>query len=136
MTSLAATTALGSEQLLTLLVVIGGVVVLMAVIRGVGELLSRTHPETPSKQPRPAPAPAAAPKAPQAPPQVETAVVPAMASMDPEILAVITASIHAVIGKPFRILAVSSPKKPSVESLMQVWSWEGRRQIYSSHRVR
>ena len=137
MSSLAAASSpFGAHQIFILLVVLAGVACVMVAIRLLGEFLARTHPEGPK---RPRPGPGAPPKAPPPAPaerQVTELHVPAIPSIDPEILAVIAASTSNVINQPYRIVAVSSPRRPPVESLMQVWSWEGRRQIYSSHRVR
>ena len=132
----AASSPFGAHQVYILLVVLAGVACLMVAIRLLGEVLARSHPEAP-KRPRPQRgALAKAPAPPTAERQVPELSVHAIPSIDPEILAVIAAATSNVIKEPYRIVAVSSPRKPPVESLMQVWSWEGRRQIYSSHRVR
>jgi Na+-transporting methylmalonyl-CoA/oxaloacetate decarboxylase gamma subunit len=128
----AASSPFGAHQVFILLVVLAFVAVLMIAIRLLGEMLARSHPEAPV---RPRPKREAAPKAP-AERQILELSVPAISAIDPEILAVIAAATSNVIQQPYRIVAVSSPRRPPVESLMQVWSWEGRRQIYSSHRVR
>jgi Na+-transporting methylmalonyl-CoA/oxaloacetate decarboxylase gamma subunit len=132
----AASSPFGAHQILILLVVLAGVACLMVAIRLMGEMLARTHPEAPA---RPRPKREAAPKVAGPAPaekQVLELSIPAIPSIDPETLAVIAAATSDVIKGPYRIVAVSSPRRPPVESLMQVWSWEGRRQIYSSHRVR
>jgi hypothetical protein len=49
---------------------------------------------------------------------------------------VIAAAITAAFDAPVRIAAVRPAAGPSVEMLMQQWSLEGRRQIYSSHQFR
>jgi hypothetical protein len=58
----------------------------------------------------------------------------AYAGVDPKTLAILAATVSAVLQKPHTI--VSLKKTPSVESLMQQWSMEGRRAIYSSHKFR
>ncbi len=99
---------------LALLAVLAGVAVFMAGIAGFGRWLAATHPEPPKKPP--------------------TAAEPSIA---PEILAVIAAAVATQLGTRARIAAVrTASPAPSVEMLMQQWSLEGRRQIYSSHKVR
>ena len=102
---------------LALLVVLVGVGVFMFAIAAIGRWLAATHPE-------PLPRPSAA------------TAGPGPAGPAPEILAVIAASIAASFGPRARIAAIQTAKPPNVEMLMQQWSLEGRRQIYSSHQVR
>lgn len=52
----------------------------------------------------------------------------------PEILATITAAIHAVIDAPFEIIDVS--ERRSDGTVVSRWSMAGRRQIFSSHNFR
>lgn len=59
----------------------------------------------------------------------ETAAV-----LAPEILAAITAAIHAVIDAPFEIIDVSERRPDG--TLVSRWSMAGRRQIFSSHNFR
>lgn len=102
---------------LALLVVLAGVGAFMAGIAGVGRWLAATHPEP------------VLPKAPSA------STDPA--AIAPEILAVIAATVLTQLGGRARVAAVQTARQtPSVEMLMQQWSLEGRRQIYSSHKVR
>jgi hypothetical protein len=111
---------------LTLLVVLAGIAVLMLMIRGLGFFLAKQHPG-------PAPKPAASLS--PAPPGRETPGY----GLDPQRVAVIAAAISTVIPQPFGILRITSlPEKQdySVEALMQIWSMEGRRQIYDSHKIR
>lgn len=56
----------------------------------------------------------------------------------PEVLAIIAAAVRVTFGAGARIAQVVPLKAapPSVEVLMQQWSMEGRRQIYSSHQIR
>jgi Na+-transporting methylmalonyl-CoA/oxaloacetate decarboxylase gamma subunit len=94
--------------------VLVGIVVLMAGIHFLGRFLAATHPEPPK------------------------AVVPVVQnSVPPEMLtAVIAAAVHAMVKQPARIVSISPVRPPSVERLMQQWSLEGRRAIYSSHNFR
>ncbi len=52
------------------------------------------------------------------------------APLPPEILAVITAAAHDALGADHRIVAISA------EMQNHTWSQEGRRQIFSSRKVR
>ncbi|WPJ96666.1 OadG family transporter subunit [Coraliomargarita algicola] len=62
-------------------------------------------------------------------PAAAPAAVEADDSEDPALLAVIAAAVHTVIGdRPHRVV--------SVRSTGPGWAQEGRRQIFSSHRVR
>lgn len=109
---------------LALFAVIGGIAVFLVLVALLGRWLAATHPDAP---PRPTPAPALAPA-----PVVEL-------GLSPEITAVIAASVATVLGARARIAAVTlaaNQATPGVEMLMQQWSMEGRRQIYSSHKVR
>ena len=56
----------------------------------------------------------------------------------PVILAIIAAAVRVTFGAGARIAQVVplKPVVPSVETLVQQWSMEGRRQIYSSHQIR
>lgn len=56
-------------------------------------------------------------------------VVPA-ASLPPELVAVITAAVHECTEGDIRIVSISA------ESQNLSWAWEGRRQIFGSHKVR
>lgn len=113
---------------LALFAIVGGIAVFLVLVALLGRWLAATHPDAP---PRPTPPPAPAP-APVPVPVAELGV-------SPEITAVIAASVATVLGARARIAAVTlipTPAAPGVEMLMQQWSMEGRRQIYSSHKVR
>lgn len=97
----------------TMLLIFAGIIGLMFAVRFLGLYLAATHPEP-------------------ADPIMVASV--SEATIDPKILAVIAATVSQMIPEPHRILAVK--KAPSVESLMQQWSMEGRRAIYSSHKFR
>jgi len=58
------------------------------------------------------------------------------AGIAPEILLVLAAATAAVLRNEHRILAVSVSTVVSSAQPMLLWSQEGRRQIYSSHRLR
>ncbi len=100
------------NQWLALLAILAGVAAFMAIVAAVGRWLAATHPE--------------------APPKARTAVP---AGPSHETLAIITACVAVSFGNRAKITSVQ-PGGPSVETLMQQWSLEGRRQIYSSHQVR
>lgn len=102
---------------LAALVVLAGVALFMAAVALVGRWLAATHPEAPRK----------VPPAPVAPAEIR-----------PEILAIIASAVNVTLGPRAEVKAVelAPVQAPSVESLMLQWSLEGRRQIYSSHKVR
>lgn len=115
--------ALFGSQWLALLAVIACIAVFILAVAGVGRWLAATHPEAP-------PRPAVVPDAPQVMEDEEEHI-------PPEVVIVIAAAVSSLLGPRARISAVELSKHPpSVEALMQQWSLEGRRQIYSSHKVR
>jgi len=62
-------------------------------------------------------------------PIIKTASAASSMAADPALLAVIAAAVHASIGdRPHRLV--------SIDREGQEWAQEGRRQIFSSHRVR
>ena len=99
------------------LLVAAAIIALIVVVALVGRWLAATHPDP-------------LPKAPPVP-----VVEPELA---PEVLALIAAAVNATVGPRAQVAAVSllPAHAPSVEVLMQQWSLEGRRQIYTSHKVR
>ncbi|NJL19346.1 MAG: hypothetical protein HC901_03495 [Bdellovibrionaceae bacterium] len=101
-------------RLAILLMVLAGTAVVMVLIRLGGNWLAATHP---AENERPCP-------------------VDAGVAFTEEEWVLASAAVAAVIGRPCRVIAVSKPKAPVVDHLMQVWSMEGRRQIYSSHKIR
>lgn len=106
------------NQWLALLAILGGVAVFMALIAVAGRLLAKSHPD-----------------------EAKRAAVPSAEPIDglsSEMLAVIAAAVAVTAGPRARIAAVLPVKSPgpSIETLMQQWSVEGRRQIYSSHQIR
>jgi hypothetical protein len=52
----------------------------------------------------------------------------------PEIIAVVAAAIENVIDTPFRITTIS--ERNADGTLVSLWSVEGRRAIFSSHKLR
>jgi len=56
--------------------------------------------------------------------------------VDAETFLVLAAATAAVLRDEHRIIAVSVPTGTTTAQPFLVWSLEGRRQIYSSHRVR
>lgn len=108
--------------MLALLIVLGGIALLMVGIAAFGRFLAAGHP-------------APAPRAPTAvnPLAVQHAPVPA------PVLAAISAAVVSVLGRRAHVTSVHlepPAPAPSVETLMGQWSLEGRRQIYSSHKLR
>ena len=110
------------NQWLALGVVLIGVAALMVAVALVGRWLAATHPDVPAKA---------------LVPHVATVPHAAIVSDEPsgETLAIIAACVAVTFGKNARIASVR-PVGPSIEVLMQQWSLEGRRQVYSSHQVR
>lgn len=116
---LAATDAFPWSNLVWVLLGITG---LLFAVAGVGRWLAATHPDpVPRMHPTPGvPAPATS------------------ADLAPEVAAAIAAAVHVILGASAHVTSVSlQPEQPvSVENLMLTWSLEGRRQIYTSHKVR
>lgn len=109
--------AAGQTDWLLLSLILGGIFLLMVLLRILGLYLAATHPAAPAREV------VYAEEEPEAPQGV-----------DPKILAIIAATVSEMIQQPHRIVGVK--KAPSVERLMQQWSMEGRRAIYSSHKFR
>lgn len=113
---------------LALLAILAGIAVFMAAVAAAGRWLAATHPS-----------PAISSSSLKLPhgPVVEAVPVPRDIPA-PEILAIIAAAVRVTFGAGARIAQVVPLKTPapSVEVLMQQWSMEGRRQIYSSHQIR
>ena len=114
---LAATVSFPWMNLVWILV---GITLLLFAVAGVGRWLAATHPD-PEPRVRPA---SVAPVAP--------------ADLAPEIAAAIAAAVHVTLGDSATVTSVSlqTDQPVSVENLMLTWSLEGRRQIYTSHKVR
>ncbi len=126
------------NQWLALLAVLGFIAVLLAAVAALGRVLAATHPAPPAK---PQPAPAAALPIAAASPDTLHATPQITGDVAPEIIPVVLSAIAACLGTRVRVASiqrVASPQTPvpSLEALMQQWSYEGRRQIYSSHKLR
>jgi hypothetical protein len=103
---------------IALLLVLASIALLMVAIALTGHWLAATHPDRPLEAPAPA-------------------SVSAPDELSPETLAIIAAAVNAVAGARAQVTSVTLvTPPPSVEALMLQWSLEGRRQIYSSHKVR
>lgn len=115
------------SQWLALLLVLGLIALLLVAVAVVGRILAATHPET-------------QPKIKHVPGLLDVNVNEGkpLATHAPsmELMAIITAAVAATYGRRAHIVAVQTLHAPSVETLMQQWSMEGRRQIYSSHTLR
>ena len=114
---LAATAAFPWLNLVWVMVAIAA---LLFAVAGVGRWLAATHPD-PVARVRTAPD-----------------VSSPAADISPEIEAAIAAAVHVTLGASASVTSVTlQPAQPvSVENLMLTWSLEGRRQIYTSHKVR
>jgi len=72
-------------------------------------------------------------------PTAESAAIPpqrVFGHIESEILVVLSAAVAAVLRNEHRIVAVSVSTSMSSTDPTLLWSLEGRRQIYSSHRLR
>ena len=112
---------------LALLACMGGIAAFMFAVAAVGRWLAATHTSAPSTSAGLSASPIAAP-----------ASAGATEISRPEILAIIAAAVRVTYGASARISKIVpvKPAAPNVETLMQQWSMEGRRQIYSSHQIR
>ena len=70
------------------------------------------------------------------PPEPAVPAVRVFGNIEPEILVVLSAAVAAVLRNDHRIVAVSVSTNMSSTDPTLLWSLEGRRQIYSSHRIR
>jgi hypothetical protein len=97
-------------------------------------IISLRRPPAPAPVAAPVPVALAAPPPPApvaAPVRAVAAVAPVPAGIAPETMAIIAACVALTYGKRARIASI----RPA-DLLLQQWSVEGRRQIYSSHQVR
>jgi len=101
--------------------VIVGITAFLFAVAGVGRWLAATHPDA---VPRPAP--------------VRSGGTVSSPGVSPEVTAVIAAAVHEALGASAQVTSVALKPEPSVsvDNLMLTWSLEGRRQIYTSHKVR
>lgn len=105
------------SQWLALLAILAGIAVLLLAVAAVGRWLAATHSSAPT-----APATATPVVAPSA-----------------EVFAAIAAAVAVTFGSKARIASVQpddSTEISIIDPSRQQWSIEGRRQIYSSHKVR
>ncbi len=110
--------AFSTAQTWSLVIVLAAIAALMLAIRMLGLYLAATHPD-PVK------------------PLAKPARLANEQGIPPEILkAIIASAVHTMLQHPVRLVSISPVKPPSVEFLMQQWSIEGRRAIYSSHNFR
>lgn len=104
---------------LNLLWIVVGIMVLLFAVAGVGRWLAATHPDAPAKPAAPAAIPVVA------------------ADQEEEIATAIAAAVYVMLGASAKVTSVTPvPPAVTVENLMLTWSLEGRRQIYTSHKVR
>lgn len=113
-------TPLFGSQWIALSVILGGIAVFIGLVAALGRWLAATHPEPP-------------PAVVSAPVEVPLA---SSTELTPAVCAVIAAAVATTCGPRARIAAVQAAYHPNVETLMAQWSLEGRRQIYSSHKIR
>jgi len=110
------------SQWLALFVILGSVTAFLLAIAAIGRWLAATHPDEPAKPAEPV-----------------ASDIPAAASSEvtAEVFAVIAAAVAVTLGAKARVTAINlSSAELGAESSIQQWSLEGRRQIYSSHKVR
>ncbi len=114
-----------------------GVVLFMVAIRLMGEWLAHTHPAPVAPVPAPVPEVRPDPAHPENVPDVLPAVA-FQVGIAPDVVAAVRAAVAMVTPAAHRIVRIvpAHAAGPSVEHMMQVWSMEGRRQIYSSHNPR
>jgi cytoskeletal protein RodZ len=115
--------ALFDSPWLALLVILLGVAAFLLAVAAVGRWLAATHPDEPKPSTPVESVPTTSPSA-----SAETPV---------EIFAAIAAAVAVTLGAKARVAAINAaPTEPVTESSRLQWSMEGRRQIYSSHKVR
>jgi len=121
------------NQWLALFVILGSVTAFVMAIAAVGRWLAATHPNEPAK----AIQPTAPTETVVATPGVPSTSAPVANPETPvEIFAAIAAAVAVTLGAKARVAAINLvPSQPAPETTLQ-WSLEGRRQIYSSHKVR
>jgi hypothetical protein len=114
------------NQWLALFVILGSITAFILAIASIGRWLAATHPDEPAK-----------PK-PVAPVEVAPATPPPASTGTPvEIYAAIAAAVAVTLGARARVAAINAaPTEPLADTSRLQWSMEGRRQIYSSHKVR
>jgi Na+-transporting methylmalonyl-CoA/oxaloacetate decarboxylase gamma subunit len=75
---------------------------------------------------------------PPATPATEGFAGPIHGEIEPEMVAVLAAAIHAALGSGYLVTSIRKIQHASPEDNVKLLSWsaEGRRQIFSSHRTR
>lgn len=94
-----------------------GITVFLCLLAALGRYLAATHPDT---EP------------------VAVTTPTSAATVPSDVAVIIAAAVYAALGDSARVTAVV-PKDHltvNVDNLMLTWSLEGRREIYSSHRIR
>lgn len=123
-TPLAAFSEIG-EALITVFVGFTFVLVVLLILTGATTLIGKLAAKPPAAPPAEAPTRSAPVPASSA----ATRSATDEASIDPKVLAAIAAAIRYAVGKrPHRVLAIWASSAG--------WAQEGRRQIFSSHRLR
>jgi len=128
------------DQWLALLLVLGLIAIFIALVALLGRWLAATHPASPERTTTTTIIETTLPLAGTV--AVALAASPAVTGEVPaEFVPVIVAAIAATLGSVARVVSIAPYTEravvtPSIEALMQEWSYEGRRQIYSSHKVR
>ena len=115
--------------------VLGAIAALLVLVALLGRWLAATHPS-----PAPIPVPVVVANV-GTPASIRRLAPDVGEDVPPEIVPVVLAAMAEMFGGRARVAsirrAVAVPVRvPSIEALMQEWSHEGRRQIYSSHKVR
>lgn len=135
---LIAGTHLGSH-LGTLTIALVAIAAFLCGIHLLGRWAAATHPEPAPSSTAPA---VVVPVVPAAPLQPLEIFASGVEGIPAETLAAISATVSIICGPNVRVARVeparinTAPKQVSVENLMQQWSMEGRRQIYSSRNFR
>jgi hypothetical protein len=107
------------NQWLALGAILAGITVFILLVAAVGRWLAATHPDAPAPTPAPV---AAAPSADE--------------GISPQVFAAIAGAVYATLGKSARVVAANVAVEAELEDARHLWAAEGRRQIYSSHRLR
>lgn len=119
---------------LALAAVLAAIAALLVLVALLGRWLAATHPA-------PAPVPVVVANV-GSPSAVRRLAAEVADDVPAEIVPVVLATVAEMFGDRARVASIrravspSPIRMPSIEALMQEWSHEGRRQIYSSHKVR
>ncbi len=107
------------NQWLALGAMLAIIAVFLLVVAPAGPWHHATHPADPAAPPAPV---AAAPSADE--------------GISPQVFAAIAGAVYATLGKSARVVAANVAVEAELEDARHLWAAEGRRQIYSSHRLR